>query len=325
MNDLQRIVIVVAALFFAAATLNAQTSAYKLTDGTSVQLPDLTVKGSSLTGDVTYDAVRAVYRYSYTINAPVANLAPIRKVLIDLSGKVARPQLDPSLAENIRRWSVKQPATTIPVGITVQDLTQWGSSSVAADGRAYFMSEEPAYALSPGSSKGGFVLESKLPPGIRRAWIVPSMQPWVDALAGLPPKDAEFEKPLSEESFTIETTTVAPADITNADLYDGGGQQPAEVNKFLRYAAPLDNRVKVPANSTSTVIVYYGSTISAATFAATLDGADVTSRFHPVPGGADVVTIAIGTGTSKLHLSVDGTKASGGKGTDSDTLTFLPQ
>jgi hypothetical protein len=37
------------------------------------------------------------------------------------------------------------------------------------------------------------------------------------------------------------------------------------------------------------------------------------------------VKIQVGTSTTKLHLSVDGTKASGGKGTDSDTLTFLPQ
>ncbi|HEY6139458.1 MAG TPA: hypothetical protein VI670_16980 [Thermoanaerobaculia bacterium] len=315
----------VLAILLTTTTLPAQTSSYKLTDGTSVQLPDLTVTGSTVTADVSYDAARAVYRYSYAITAPVTNLAPIRKVLIDLSGKVARPQLDPTLAENIRRWSVKQPATTIPVGITVQDLTQWGSSSVAADGRAYFMSEEPSYALLPGTSKSGFVLESKQPPGLRRAWIVPSMQPWVDALEALPPSDAEFVKPLSEEAFAVATTTVGPADLTDADLYDGGGQQPAEVNKFLRYASPLDNRVKVSANTTYTVIVRYGQTITPATFAATLDGVDVTARFHPVPGGADAVMIAIGTSTTKLHLSVDGTKASGGKGTDTDTLTFLPQ
>jgi hypothetical protein len=37
------------------------------------------------------------------------------------------------------------------------------------------------------------------------------------------------------------------------------------------------------------------------------------------------VKIGIGTTTTKLHLSVDGTKSSGGKATDSDTLTFLPQ
>jgi hypothetical protein len=266
-----------------------------------------------------------VYRYSYTILASPANLAPIREFRIDLSSKTARTQIDPTLNENIRRHSMKQPLTTIPVGVNVTDLAQWGASSVGGDGMAYFSASKWIYSLQPGSSKSGFVLESHLPPGPRRAWINPDIHAWWDAIEHGPQSDAEFVTPLSEGTFAIEVTTAGPAELTDADLYDGGGQQPAEVNKFLRYAAPKDNRLKVPANSPYTVIVYYGKTINPATFTATLDGTDVTSRFHPVPGGADAVKIAIGTSTTKLHLSVDGTKASGGKGTDSDTLTFLPQ
>ncbi len=307
------------------ATVNAQSTSYPLADGTSVQLPDLTITGSTLSCDLTYDASRGVYRYNYTINAALTNLAPIQEVKIDLSGKVARPQIDPTLAENIHRWSMLQPATTIPVGITVQDLTQWGTSSVAAGGRAYFRSAKPIYALQPGGSKGGFVLESRQGPGIRRAWISPSIHSWWEALKTLPHSDAEFVTPLSEGTFAIETTTVGPADLMDVDLFDGGGQQPAEVNKFLRYAAPQQSRSKVPANSTYTVIVYYGKTILPSTFSAALDRTDITSRFHPVPGGADAITISVGTSTTKLLLSVDGMKSSGGKGMDSDTLTFLPQ
>ena len=306
-------------------TVSAQTTSYPLSDGTSIQLPDLTITGSTLTCNVTYDASRAVYRYSYTINAPATNLAPIDAVKIELSGKTARPQIDPTLAENIHRWSVLQPATTIPVGVTSSDLAQWADCSVSAGGMAYFSANKGIYALAPGGNKGGFLLESHQPPAIRRAWMIPSIHAWWDALEKLPHSDAEFVTPLSEGTFTVETTTVGPADLTDADLFDGGGQQPAEVNKFLRYAAPNASRNKVPANSTYTVIVYYGNTIQPATFTAALDGVDVTSRFHPIPGGADAVNIAIGTSTTKLHLSVDGTKSSGGKGTDSDTLTFLPQ
>jgi hypothetical protein len=306
------------------ASLNAQTTTYPLTDGTSVPLPDLTITGSTLSCVLTYDPSRAVYRYSYTINAAVTNLAPIRTVRIDLSGKTARTQLDPSLAENIRRWSKLQPTTTIPVGITVQDLTQWGTSSVSADGRAYFTSTEPGYALLAGSSKGGFVLESRQGPGLRRVWISPSINVWWDALAKMPPSNAEFQTPLSEATFTVEATTVGPADLTDADLFDGGSQS-AEVDNFLRYASPLQSRTTVPVNTNYIVIVYYGKTIIPSTFSATLDRADVTSRFHPVPGGADAITIKIGTSTTKLHLSVVGTKLSGGTGTDSDTLTFIPQ
>lgn len=312
-----------AVALLAAMTLTAQTTSYPRSDGTSVQLPDLTITNSTLACMVTFDATRAVYQYHYTITAPATNLAPIREVRIDLSGSTSRPQIDPTLAENIHRWSMRQATTTIPVGVTVSD-SQW-TGSVGGDGRAYFRSAKQIYALPAGTSKSGFMLESRLGPGIRSARITPSIGPWWDALARLPTSDAEFVTPLSEGTFTIQTTTIAPAELKDTDLYDGGGQQPAEVNKFLRYASPLDNRVKVPANSTQTVIVYYGTTITPSTFTATLDGVDISSRFHPLPGGADVVNISIGTSTTKLHLSVDGTKASGGKGTDSDTLTFLPQ
>lgn len=108
-------------------------------------------------------------------------------------------------------------------------------------------------------------------------------------------------------------------------MYNGGGQQPAEVNAFLRYAAPHDNRLKVAANSKQWLIVYYGRTINPAGFAADQDGVDISARFHPAPGGADAVQIGVGSTATKVHLSVSGTKASGGTGTDSDTFTFLPQ
>ena len=322
-RTLSRITILVT--LFIAGAVSAQTTSYLLTDGTSVQMADLTITGSTLSCEVAYVPARNVYRYTYTLNAPLTNLAPIRAFRIELSGKNSRTQLDPTLAENIHRWTVKQPTTTIPVGVTSPDLTQWADCSVAADGWAYCNASKWMYSLGAGSSKSGFVLESHQPPGVRRALIIPSMHAWFDAVSTAPPSNAEFVTPLSPEPFTVQTTTVGPSEITEADLYSGGGQQPAEVNKFLRYASPLDNRNKVPANSTFTVLVYYGLTINPATFAASLDGVDITSRFHPTPGGADAVTISIGTSTTKLHLSVDGAKASGGKGTDSDTLTFLPQ
>ncbi len=307
------------------AAVYAQTTSYPLTDGTSVQLPDLTINGSTIACDLTYDTSRAVYRYSYTLNAPATNLAPIRSFKIELSGNTARTQIDPTLAENIHRWSLLQPTTTIPVGVTSPDLTQWGDCSVSAGGMAYFSASKWIYSLSPGNNKSGFVLESHQGPGVRRAWIFPSIHAWWDALSKMPPSHAEFVTPLSEATFSVQTTTVGPADLTDTDLFDGGGQQPSDVNHFLRYAAPQQSRVKVPANSTYTVIVYYGKTIIPSTFTATLDRSDITSRFHPIPGGADAITINIGTGTTKLQLSVDGLKVSGGKATDSDTLTFLPQ
>ena len=309
----------------AAATLSAQTTRYTLSDGSTVDLPDLTITGSTLDCAVSYDATRGVFRYAYTLTAPASNLVGIEAFKIDLSGVTARPQIDPALAENIVRAPAIQPATTIPVGITVPDPARWRAG--LSRGGMFFATARKSFTdVSPGASTGGFIIESQLPPGTRKAVISPSRQPWLDIMNATPESGAEFLEPHpDDQKFAITTTTIGPAELSDANLYSGGGQQPAEVNKFLRYAAPLDNRNKVPANSTYTVIVYYGSTINPATFAATLDGVDVTARFHPVPGGADAVKIAIGTSTTKLHLSVDGTKTSGGKGTDSDTLTFLPQ
>jgi len=312
-------------LTLTAVGVSAQTTRYTLSDGTTVDLPDLTITGSTLDCTVTYDAARGVFRYAYTLAAPGTNRVPVQAFKIDISGTTTRPQTDSALTENIVRAPAIQPATTIPVGITVPDPSHW-RAGLSRGGMVFASARKSLMAVAPGAAASGFVLESRLPPGVRKAEISPSRQPWLDIINATPETGAEFVEPHpDEQKFAITTTVIGPAEVNDAALYSGGGQQPAEVNKFLRYAAPLDNRNKVPASSTYTVIVYYGITINPATFAATLDGANISSRFHPVPGGADVVNIAIGTSTTKLHLSVDGTKASGGKGTDSDTLTFLPQ
>ncbi len=320
-----RISFLLVVLVTAAMAALGQTTRYTTSDGTTANLPDLTIIGTTITATVAYDATRAVYQYAYTVNAPAANRAPVQGFKIDVSGKTARTQIDATLHENIARALAIQPATTIPVGITVPDPTHW-RGGLSRSGMVFVSARKSIMAINAGSSTSGFVIESRLAPGVRKAEISPSRQPWLDIVNAMPDTGAEFVDPQPDERrFAVSTTAIGPADLSDTDLYDGGGQQPAEVNKFLRYAAPLDNRIKVPANTSYTVIVYYGKTIVPSTFAVTLNGVDITSRFHPAPGGADVVTIAIGTGTTKLHLSVDGTKSSGGKGTDSDTLTFLPQ
>lgn len=307
-----------------AAGLLAQSTAHTMTDGTVVPFPDLTITSTAVGWSVTYDPIRGVYRYAYTLSAPATNLAPVHAFKIDISGKTPRTQIDPSLQENIVRHPQLQAPTTIPVGLTVPDPTQW-TADVSAGGTAFFHARKENFDLLAGNTEGGFVIESKLGPGIRSTEISPSDQAWFRIGDKLPDNGAEFIDPPDVRTFTAKTTTVGPADLTDADLFDGGGQRPADVNKFLRYASPLQSRTKVPANSSYIVIVYYGKTIDPSTFSAALDRGDVTSSFHPIPGGADAITIKIGMSTIKLELSVAGTKSSGGTGTDSDTLTFIPQ
>src|SRR5262245_29571871 len=86
-----------------AGSALAQTTRYTMTDGTTIDLPDLIITGSTLDCTVSYDANRAVYRYAYTLSAPATNRVAVQSFKIDLSGTTARTQSDPTLAENIVR------------------------------------------------------------------------------------------------------------------------------------------------------------------------------------------------------------------------------
>jgi len=285
-----------------------------------IQLPPLTITGTTLDVNVTFDSARQVYRYHYTIKAPSENKAPIRAAQIDISGRTARTQIDPSLQENVVRLGQDQPATTIPVGITVPSGWRGG---VGQGGDAFF-SASPSAVILPGSSVGGFVIESKLPPGVRVLEIKPSISLWRSILGPLP--EGELEPAADQRIYHVKTTTIAPSDPDLSQLFNGGGQSPAEVNPFLRYVTPTATRTSLAAGTTSTwVVVAYGTTTNPATFTASLNGADVTSRFQPVPGAVQAVPITLQPGSNKLQLSIEGQTSSGRTARDTDTLTFLVQ
>jgi len=106
--------------------------------------------------------------------------------------------------------------------------------------------------------------------------------------------------------------------------YDGGGQRPSDVNKFLRYVRPFDARTRLPAGTQSyKLIVNYGATVDTATFSATLNGKDVTGSFKPAPGAMETVSIPLNPGSNTLILSAEGTIASGRVATDTDRLVFI--
>ncbi len=300
--------------------------AFTAVAGAQVQLPSLDVSGTRVDALVSYDSARSVYRYQYTVSCPATNKAPLRGVQIDVSGKTPHPQLDSDLQNNVVRDETKglavQPDTTIPLGITVPDPPRWMAMLTVA-GELGLAPASSAISFTPGAAVGGITIESKFPPGPRTVTMVPNSDSWMD-FASHYPEGTEFT-PTTSEAYRSTTTTIAPLEPTDADLFDGGGQQPAEVNKFLRYASPKENRVKLPAGTTMTwVIVYYGKTIQPPTFAATLNGVNITSQFQPIPGTAQAIKIPI-SGTTKLQLEVVGTKSSGATARDSDTLTFLPQ
>jgi hypothetical protein len=291
-----------------------------------VQLPPLTITGTVLDATVTYDSARGVYRYQYTIVAPSTNKADLGGLSIDVSGKTAHVQIDPDLQNNVRRFELSgmgiQPDTTVPVGIIMPDPNGW-TAMIGNQGQFGFFPRSDQWGIQPGMTQGGFVLESKFPPGMRNVRVTPSESAWFAIERQYESYPATFQ-PESAAEFELHFKAPAPLEVTEADLFSGGGQQPAEVNKFLRYAAPTDNRVKLSAGTaTTTVIVYYGNAILPATFHATLNGADITSQFQPVPGVAQVIKIPLTPGSNKLQLSVDGKKSSGQSATDTDTFTFI--
>ena len=107
--------------------------------------------------------------------------------------------------------------------------------------------------------------------------------------------------------------------------FDGGGQRPRDVNKFLSYAAVAQSRTDLPAGTTSyPLTVFYDSAVVASSLSVTINGATVTSLFHPVAGGFETVRIPLQRGSNTLQLSVDGNLANR-VATDTDRLIFRVQ
>ena len=102
----------------------------------------------------------------------------------------------------------------------------------------------------------------------------------------------------------------------------GGGQR-SDVDDFLIYANPLQERTTIPAGSTSfTVTVFYGTTITPGTFTATINGHPV-SGFKPVAGTRESVAVPLARGRNELVLSVEGTRNDGRTATDRDRLVLI--
>lgn len=104
--------------------------------------------------------------------------------------------------------------------------------------------------------------------------------------------------------------------------FDGGGQRPRDVNKFLSYAAVSQSRTDLPAGTTAyPLTIFYDAASVANTLSVTINGTNITSLFQPVPGGFETVSIPLQKGSNTLQLSIDGSLANR-VATDTDRLTF---
>lgn len=123
-------------------------------------------------------------------------------------------------------------------------------------------------------------------------------------------------------TYKIEFSKSPGSQLVTTGGFDGGGQRPRDVNKFLSYAQPSDANTALPAGTTSyQLLVFYGAGVIPSTFRAQLNGADVTSLFSPSPGGSQAVALPLQSGRNVLQLSVDGNLPNR-VATDSDRLVF---
>jgi hypothetical protein len=145
--------------------------------------------------------------------------------------------------------------------------------------------------------------------------------------AGKSPAQAFFAQmptfPGAVHQYILEYSASPGSVLKLSGGFDGHGQRPSDVNKFLSYANPMSTRVQLRAGErTFPLMIFYGTTIQPQTFRATLNGTDITALFHPAPGGTELINLPLDPGSNPLVLSVDGATASGRMASDTDRLVF---
>jgi len=132
--------------------------------------------------------------------------------------------------------------------------------------------------------------------------------------------------PGAVHTYIIQHSKAPGSTVSVAGGFDGGGQRPRDVNKFLTYIAPGDSPTNLPTGTTTfSLLIVYGQTIIPSTFNAQLNGVDITNLFNPVPGTNQMVNLSnLTSGRNVLQLSVSGNLPSR-VATDSDRLIFMVQ
>lgn len=121
--------------------------------------------------------------------------------------------------------------------------------------------------------------------------------------------------------FTAPFATGVP--IPLAGSFDGGGQRPRDVNKFLTYATVSRSQTTVPAGTTTyPLLVAYAPAIIPSSFSVILNGAIITADFSPRPGGFELVSIPLVRGRNTLTLTIDG-QLPDRIAADTDRLVFI--
>lgn len=124
-------------------------------------------------------------------------------------------------------------------------------------------------------------------------------------------------------TYAVQYSATSAQPPVIAGGYDGGGQKPVDVNKFLRYSNPSAAHNSLAAGATQfRLAISYGNTTIPGTFKATLNGVEVSTLFSPAAGVSQIVQLPLSRGTNTLVLATNGQTPSGRIATDTDRLVF---
>jgi len=148
-----------------------------------------------------------------------------------------------------------------------------------------------------------------------------------DREGGISYKDDIEQIPISPNvvhTYIINYSRAAGSKIEVIGGFDGKGQRPRDVNKFLSYSNPTQVTTELlPGVKTFNLSIFYDEAIITGTFKAELNRQDITNLFSPSLGGNEIVKLNLASGRNTLILSVDGRLSSGRQATDRDRLVFI--
>lgn len=122
--------------------------------------------------------------------------------------------------------------------------------------------------------------------------------------------------------YQVDFAKAVGSRIQMAGGFDGGGQRPRDVNRFLTYTSPGQSATTLPMGTTSyPLLLFYGTTIIPSSFTAQLNGVDITALFHPATGSGEMIPLDLQQGRNVLVLSIDGNLPNR-VATDTDRLVF---
>jgi len=234
--------------------------------------------------NVTYDSTAGLYTYTYTLTNASTSVQAAWLFALQLNGTAT--------------------SSTSPTGWSSvlhddQPLISWAATDIGTLPPDYVDTGNippSPFVIAPGAVQSGFQVVSPDPPGTTTFFAQgDTLLTQVATDTGDLPQEGQEVPPLTSDSFS--GSTVGPVPLTNSQVFFGG-RRPA-VDGFLVFLnLASGDVVQAPVG----VVIQFGidgETVDPTTFAATLNGTDVTALFSPGPN-ANQMTALFSPGTTPL-------------------------